>query len=152
MIVKFVQNKHTEISTFLNLSSMWMYLPTPLNETGPRICIMRSGLYPADKYNVEEVMGVANVMQELLMLEDDYANVNGVIFICDFEKASMAHMFQMTPSVMKKMTVYSEEAVPLRPKASHFIHTPTGFEAVFNMVKPMLSVKQQNRVSSCQFI
>ncbi|XP_037813925.1 alpha-tocopherol transfer protein-like [Lucilia sericata] len=125
---------------------MWSYLPTPLNGNGPRIGIMRMGLYPADKYNIEEVMTVASAMQEIVLLEDDYAVINGVVFIGDFEKATMAHMFQMTPSVAKKMTVFSEEAIPLRPKASHFINTPTGFEPVFNMIKPMMSEKQQKRL------
>lgn len=131
---------------------MWMYLPTPLNDNGPRICLMRSGVYPADKYTAEEVMTVSNAMQEIVILEDDYANVNGVVFIGDFEKATMAHMFQMTPSLMKKVTVFSEQAVPLRPKASHFINTPSGFEPVFNMMKPMLSAKQQSRVSPVKMI
>lgn len=130
---------------------MWSYLPIPLNDNGPRIGIMRMGLYPAGKYTIEEVMMVACALQEILLLEDDYANVNGVIFIGDFEKATMAHMFQMTPSVSKKMTVFSEEAVPLRPKASHFINTPAGFEPVFNMIKPMMSEKQQKRVSPIDY-
>ncbi|TMW50308.1 hypothetical protein DOY81_004585 [Sarcophaga bullata] len=125
---------------------MWSYLPTPLYENGPRIGIMRMGLYSAEKYSIEDVMSVAAVLQEILLLEDDYANVHGVVFIGDFEKATMGHMFQMTPSVAKKMTVFSEEAVPLRPKASHFINTPAGFEPVFNMIKPMMSEKQQKRL------
>lgn len=125
---------------------MWLYLPTPLHDNGPRICVMRSSLYPADKYTMEEIMAVANAMQEVCLLDDDYANVNGIVYILDFEQSTMAHMFQWTPSLMKKMTVFSEEAVPLRPKATHFIKTPPGFEPIFNMVKPMLSAKQQNRV------
>ena len=133
-----------QLNIFYN--SMWTYLPTPLYDNGPRIGIMRVGLYPPEKYSIEDVMSVAAVLQEILLLEDDYANINGVVFIGDFEKATMGHMFQMTPSVAKKMTVYSEEAVPLRPKAQHFINTPTGFEPVFNMIKPMMSEKQQKRV------
>lgn len=108
---------------------------------------MQNGLYPADKYNLEEIMGVSNVIQELLMLDDDYACVNGIVFIADFQKTSMAHMFQMTPAIIKKVTVFSEEAIPLRPKASHFFNTPTGFETISNLVKSMLSQKLQNRVS-----
>ncbi|XP_075168689.1 alpha-tocopherol transfer protein-like [Haematobia irritans] len=124
----------------------WLYLPTPLNENGPRICIMRMGLYSCDKYSAEDVMLLFQTLQEIVLLEDDYINVNGVVFIGDFEKATMAHFFQMTPSLAKKMTVFSEEALPIRPKAQHFINTPTGFEPVFNMIKPMMSAKQQSRM------
>uniref|UniRef100_A0A1I8PNA3 CRAL-TRIO domain-containing protein n=1 Tax=Stomoxys calcitrans TaxID=35570 RepID=A0A1I8PNA3_STOCA len=125
---------------------MWLYLPTPLHGNGPRIGIMRSGLYSTDKYTVEDVMQVASALQEIILLEDDYASINGVVFIGDMEKATMAHFFQMTPAIMKKMTVFSEQAIPLRPKASHFINTPSGFEPVFNMVKPMMSAKHQSRM------
>lgn len=128
------------------LYRIWAYLPTPLNDNGPRVMVMRLGLYPPEKYSLEEVMSVACAMQEVLMLEDDYANVNGVVCVADFEHTTLAHMFQMTPTIAKKMTVFSEEALPLRPKANHFINTPTGFEQIFNMLKPMMSEKQQKRV------
>uniref|UniRef100_A0A1I8N2B0 CRAL-TRIO domain-containing protein n=1 Tax=Musca domestica TaxID=7370 RepID=A0A1I8N2B0_MUSDO len=124
----------------------WLFLPTPLHDNGPRIGIMRSGMYSADKYPIEEVVRLVNAMQEIIMLEDDYAILQGAVFIGDFKNSTMAHMMQMTPSLMKKMTVHSEEAVPLRPKAQHFINTIAGFEPIFNMVKPMMSAKQQKRL------
>ncbi|XP_002135405.1 alpha-tocopherol transfer protein-like [Drosophila miranda] len=123
-----------------------VYLPTPLNGNGPRIAIWRMGLCPVEKYNILECMQVAQAMQEITILEDDYANVNGIVFIMDMKGATAAHMFQMTPSMAKKFTVFSEEALPLRPKAQHFINTITGFEQVFNIFKPMMSKKMQGRL------
>ncbi|XP_013105396.1 alpha-tocopherol transfer protein-like [Stomoxys calcitrans] len=130
----------------INRAGIFLYLPTPLHDNGPRIALMRSGVYPADKYTVEETLQVAHAMQEIQFYYDDYAIINGIIFIGDFQKATMSHFVQMTPSIMKKMTVYDEEAVPLRPKASHFINTVRGFEPIFNMIKPMMSPKQQSRL------
>ncbi|XP_061392751.1 alpha-tocopherol transfer protein-like [Musca vetustissima] len=124
----------------------WLFLPTPLNGNGPRIGLMRNGVYPADKFAIEDVLKLIHAMQEINMIEDDYAILQGAIFIGDFGKSTMAHLMQMTPSIMKKMTVYSEEAVPLRPKAQHFINTIAGFDAIFNMAKPMFSAKQQKRL------
>ncbi|XP_030380155.1 alpha-tocopherol transfer protein-like [Scaptodrosophila lebanonensis] len=123
-----------------------VYLPKPLNDNGPRLAIMRSGLYSVDKYHIMDVMRVAQAMQEIAMMEDDYAIIKGVIFIMDMKGATPGHLFQMTPGMAKKMTVFSEEAVPLRPKAQHFIHTIPGFEQIFNMFKPMLSKKLQGRL------
>ncbi|XP_075168436.1 alpha-tocopherol transfer protein-like [Haematobia irritans] len=125
---------------------MWLYLPTPLNENGPRICVMRLGLYSPEKYTGEDVIQYFFTMQEMMLLEDDYSNVNGVVFICDFANATLTQFFQMTPSLAKKMTVFSEEAMPVRPKGQHFVNTPVGFEPVFNMIKPMMSAKQQSRL------
>lgn len=92
-------------------------------------------------------MRVFQAWNEIIMWEDDYAVVNGFVHIADLKDWTKKHFFQVTPSLMKKMTVYSEEAIPLRPKASHFIHAPSIFESLFNMIKPMMSEKQLNRVS-----
>lgn len=93
-----------------------------------------------------EVSQVIHALQEIAILEDDYANINGVVVIIDVSKATTAHFFQVTPSQIKKTTSYSEEALPMRQKASHFLNMPPGFEPLFNVFKPMLSQKQQERV------
>ncbi|XP_062137296.1 alpha-tocopherol transfer protein-like [Drosophila sulfurigaster albostrigata] len=121
-----------------------VYLPNLLN--GVRLGIFRLGVVPAEKYSIGEVMQVGQVMQEIALIEDDYAIINGVIFIMDLNGATASHMFQMTPGLAKKMTAFSEEALPMRPKAQHFVNTITGFETVFNMFKPMMSKKQQGRL------
>ncbi|XP_053962519.1 alpha-tocopherol transfer protein-like [Anastrepha ludens] len=124
-----------------------VYLPTPLFECGPRIAYLRSGVYSADEFKVDDVARAMEGIQEILLLEDDYAMVYGVVSIVDLEKASMAHFMQMTPTSLKKMVVFSEEALPLRTKGTHFINTQSGFETFFNLFKPMLPKKSQKRLS-----
>lgn len=126
---------------------MGLVLPTPLNETGPRIILVRNGCYDADKYDFMDIMRVSMVFNEISMWEDDYAIVNGFIHIADLKDCTKKHFFQITPSLMKKMTVFTEESLPLRPKASHIINAHSIFESIFNMMKPMMSEKQVNRVS-----
>ncbi|XP_013105422.1 alpha-tocopherol transfer protein [Stomoxys calcitrans] len=123
-----------------------LILPTPLNETGPRIMLVRNGCYDPEKYNFADMMRVFQAFNEINMWEDDYAIVNGFVHIADLKDWSKKHFFQITPSLMKKMTVYSEEAMPLRPKASHMINAPSIFESLFNVIKPMMSEKQLNRM------
>lgn len=122
-------------------------MPTPLNDNGPRIVFMRGGIYPCDKYNFTDIGLAMAAMQDIIMREDDYALINGVVFVMDSEKASLAHFMQMTPKLMKTYTVYSEEAIPLRPKANHMINTLPALEPLFNLFKPMMSKKQQERVN-----
>ena len=124
-----------------------VYLPTPLNETGPRIAFVRNGHFPADKYNFGDIMRLGMLINDIIIMEDDYAMVNGLVYVMDMSELSTAHFFQMTPSLMKKMTAFSEEAVPLRVKQQHCMNTPAGLEPIFNTFKPMMSAKQQARVS-----
>lgn len=126
---------------------MGLLLPKPLNENGPRIMLIRPGAFSTAKFSFADVMCVANAMQEVTMREDDYAVINGTIEVLDLSNISSSHMFQMTPQIMKKMSVFAEEAVPLRQKASHFINMPLGSDRILNMLKPVMPIKQQQRVS-----
>lgn len=122
-------------------------MPQPLNGTGPRILYVRTGRYPTEKFSFADVMCIANAMQEICMWEDDYFVICGYVQILDMKDYSAAHMLQMTPTVVKKMSTFAEDAVPLRQRAIHIINMPAGFEKVFNMLKPLMPLKQQERVS-----
>ena len=92
------------------------------------------------------------LLTDITLLDDDVAVVGGLVFIMDFAQVSASHLFQASPSAMRKLSQYSEQAIPLRIKASHFIDTPTGFEPFFNLIKPILPEKIQNRVSTIENI
>uniref|UniRef100_W8BJR7 Alpha-tocopherol transfer protein-like n=1 Tax=Ceratitis capitata TaxID=7213 RepID=W8BJR7_CERCA len=121
-------------------------LPTPLNENGPRIMFVRAGNYPADKYTLKDIMAVSHAQQELWIREDDYATVNGFIDILDVSRLTTAHFASHTPNVIKKMLVFAEKAIPLRQRATHFINFPPSFYTIFNMLKPLMPAKQQERL------
>ncbi|XP_022226704.2 uncharacterized protein LOC111076939 [Drosophila obscura] len=121
-------------------------LPRPLNDNGPRIALLRQAMYDPSVYTFQEVNHAAGLMQQIMLNEDDVAIVNGMVSILDMANVTTGHFLHMTPSFAKKMTVFQEEALPLRPQGVHFINTPAGFETIFNMVKPMLSKKQQGRL------
>jgi len=109
--------------------------------------MIRMATYDPSKYTFQEVNRAGGLMQQIMLDEDDVAIVNGLISILDLSNVTTGHFLQMTPSFAKKMTVFQEEALPLRPQGIHFINTPNGFETIFNMIKPMMSKKQQGRVS-----
>ena len=126
---------------------MSIILPTPLHESGPRIFLIRNGAYDPKKHTFMDIMRITQGFNEILMLEDDYAVVNGYVHISDLKNWQKAHFFQVTPSIMKKLTVYSEEALPLNPKTSCLINTPVIVESIFNIVKPIMPQRQIDRVS-----
>ncbi|XP_055917854.1 uncharacterized protein LOC129950080 [Eupeodes corollae] len=121
-------------------------LPNPLGEDGPRILIIRVGAYAADKYTLTEIMRASTALQQLVMQEDDNVVVSGYVQILDFTDVTTAHFFQLNPSFMKRFSVFTEEALPLRMKSAHFINTPIGFETVFNSIKSLMPVKMQERL------
>lgn len=86
------------------------------------------------------------------MLEDDNAVVSGCHEIVDMSKATMGHFLQMTPALMKKMSYFADEAIPIRQKGAHFINTPIGFEQIFNVFKNFLTDKIKERVSTTKIL
>ena len=110
--------------------------------------LVRNGCYDPSEFSFNDVAQFRQLLTDIILLDDDVAVVGGLVFIMDFAQVSTAHLFQASPSAMRKLSQYSEQAIPLRIKASHFIDTPTGFEPVFNLIKPIMPEKIQNRVST----
>uniref|UniRef100_A0A1B0FLE9 CRAL-TRIO domain-containing protein n=1 Tax=Glossina morsitans morsitans TaxID=37546 RepID=A0A1B0FLE9_GLOMM len=124
----------------------FVYLPTPLHDNGPRILLFRNGLPSAEKYKVEDVWAVFHVLQDILMLEDDYAVVNGLVMVGDFREFTLAHVLQNTPLLIRKWITYNYEAMPMRVKSTHIAFAPKVFDTLYNIGRPMLPLKQQKRL------
>lgn len=135
-----------DIKEYLKLG-VAVALPNPLNGNGPRLMLMRSGAYDPSKYDFVQIMRIYQAACEISLLQDDHTIVCGYSHIMDLTDWTKEHFFQMNFSVMKKLTVFSEEAVPLRPKHFIAINAPSIFESFYNLVKPMMSEKQNQRVS-----
>uniref|UniRef100_A0A1B0G0L4 CRAL-TRIO domain-containing protein n=1 Tax=Glossina morsitans morsitans TaxID=37546 RepID=A0A1B0G0L4_GLOMM len=124
---------------------LYLYLPTPLHDNGPRILLIRTGVYPAGKYSLDELLVVYIALQDILMLEDDNAVIKGLIIICDFKTFTISHCFYLNPIKLKRLIAFSDEALATRIKSAQNIYTPKAFEFFYRLVKPLLA-KQQKRL------
>lgn len=125
-------------------------LPNPFNECGPRIVWMRSSAFDPSKYDFVQIMRVYQAATEITLLEDDHAVIAGYINVWDLNQWTKEHFFQTDFSTMKKLTVFSEQAMPLRPKMFIAINTPSIFEGFYKLIKPLMPEKQLQRVSMKQ--
>lgn len=124
-------------------------LPIPLGGAdGPRILLIRPGVYDPSKYKIEEIMKISTMVNDILMNEDDNLVIAGQVGILDLQGVTMSHFLQFSPGFAKKMTMLSQDGSPLRQKGFHYVNTPSGFEMIFNMFKGFMSEKNQSRVSS----
>lgn len=121
-------------------------LPKTLNPDGPRIILMRVGAYDPSKYSMYDIFRAQTFVNTICMYEDDNMIVSGQIGFIDMRNASMSHFLQMTPSLMKKLALMSQEAIPIRMKGFHHVYTPKGFETIFNMFKNFMNEKNKSRV------
>lgn len=80
------------------------------------------------------------------MRDSDQFVIGGQLAILDLENTGMGHFLQFNPSFTKKMMMLSQDASPLRQKGFHYLHTPSGFETIFNMFKGFMNEKTKKRV------
>ncbi|KAG5672152.1 hypothetical protein PVAND_002305 [Polypedilum vanderplanki] len=130
--------------TILRLGSM-LALPQA-EKNGPRIIIIRPGSYDATKYDIRDILQVFMLINDLLLIEDDHLTVAGSLSILDLKDVTLNHLTQMTPSVVKKMTMMMQDASPIRQKGIHYINTPVGFEKVMNLFKSFMNEKMKKRI------
>jgi hypothetical protein len=81
-----------------------MMLPLPLPDAQGRcLILMRNGVYPPET-KIADVIKVNMMTADILLEENDRMIVCGSVNVMDHEKNTLAHMVQMTPSTVKKMT------------------------------------------------
>lgn len=82
-----------------------MYLPLSVRDAeGRGIMLLRVGPSDPSKVKIQTMMKVNFMMLDIMLLEDDQTTICGTVNLMDFDKVTLGHMVQMTPSVAKKMT------------------------------------------------
>lgn len=87
---------------------------------------------------------------DIMMLEDDNATVSGYLEIMDMTNVTGSHLFQLQPDLLKRFSMFADEAMPTRQRGTHFINVPTAFETGFNTLKTFFPGKAKSRV--CIFV
>lgn len=139
-----------------NLELIRQGLILPLKNTAtpdsPRVFLVRLTNYDPDKYSINDVMRILNMVGDLALHLDDNFVVAGQVTLCDMSGSTFAHLGQMSPRFAKTAMVVSQDATPIRMKGIHYVNTPSGFSTVFNVFKNFLNEKNRQRVSKSKFL
>jgi hypothetical protein len=68
--------------------------------------------------------------------------------IYDFENLTMGHITATTPMDLKRYFVLSQDALPVRAKALHYVNVPSKFTSFYKLAKSFMSEKILKRVSA----
>lgn len=131
--------------TVLVLSS-YVCLPTPLNESGPRIVLIQINFTPQE-FSATDIFQYATSASEVMLMSDPYACINGVILVHDYAKATPNMLQLLTPSVLKNAVTYFEKTLPIRIKAIYFINLSVYTDKIFSFILQYLPEKLRERVS-----
>ncbi|XP_037813915.1 alpha-tocopherol transfer protein-like [Lucilia sericata] len=119
----------------------------PLNDHGPRIFFVN---FEDDivhgQFDVPELFWVVNAMHEIIIMDDPYGCINGMIYIWDLKNISLNMAAKFTPSFLRKMVQFYDKSLPFRIKSLHMFNTPPFFHSVLNILIPLLSEKLKKRL------
>lgn len=97
--------------------------------------------------DINDLYRVISAMHEIIIMDDPYACINGIIYFMDLKDITLNMASKFTPTVLRKLVQFYEKSLPLRIKGIYFINMPGFFQSVINMVIPLFSEKLRQRVS-----
>ncbi|GBP41121.1 Alpha-tocopherol transfer protein-like [Eumeta japonica] len=134
----------TKIQEILKLG---VFLPLKGSSSGDaaRVCVVRLGVFDPTRYHLCDIIKVAFMITEILMLEDDHFVVSGEDVIIDMKGMSLSVVGQWTPALARKAISCFQGALPVRQRGYHMLNTTTGFDASYAILRSFLSDKLKKR-------
>ncbi|XP_065368348.1 clavesin-2-like [Calliphora vicina] len=123
-------------------------LPRPLKDNEARILFIKfDGDVAKGLVDFDELYRVTNALHEIIIMDDPYACINGIIYIFDLNNITLNMAAKYTPTFLRKLVQFYEKSLPLRIKGIHFINAPSFIHSVLSIVLPMLTEKLRQRIS-----
>ncbi|XP_046459123.1 alpha-tocopherol transfer protein-like isoform X1 [Daphnia pulex] len=125
-------------------------LPLPGHDhLGRKVVLIRPGVFDPAKMKIENIQRASFMVWDIMSDEDEQMFVTGMLLLFDFSDYGMNHFTAMPLSMIKKLMPCWEEASPLRPKSMNYIHTPSIFNLINNLINTVMKdnkMKQRLRV------
>lgn len=103
--------------------------------------------YNAAEYSIDDVFLPGAAMHEVMIYNDPYACINGIIYLVDFELATGSHFLQMTPNFCMKLLSFLEKSMPYRVKHIYYLNTSPAAQQFLKALLLFFSEKLKQRVS-----
>lgn len=95
---------------------------------------------------------VVSALHEIILMDDPYACINGLVYIMDLKEANFNLASKYTPTFIRKLVQFYEKSLPFRIKEVHMVNMPSIFHNVLNIMMPLFSQKLRQRVSFIKII
>ncbi|XP_049866600.1 uncharacterized protein LOC126367214 [Pectinophora gossypiella] len=148
LVPEFFSNRDPLDERIQGILKLGVFLPVKnvKDADSSRVCIVRVGVFDPSNYHLADLIKVAFMVTEILMLEDDNFTIIGEDVIVDMQGVGVNILSQWTPALAKKVITSFEKALPVRVRSNHMLNTPTGFEAAYTVFKAFLGEKLKKRI------
>ncbi|XP_073535457.1 alpha-tocopherol transfer protein [Phyllobates terribilis] len=112
---------------------------------GSKVLIYRIEKWDPKQFTAYEVFRVSLITSELIVQEAETQR-NGIKAIFDLQGWRIAHAFQITPTIAKRIAAVMTDSFPLKVRGIHLLNEPLFFYPVYSLIKPFLPEKIKERV------
>ncbi|XP_077869746.1 alpha-tocopherol transfer protein-like isoform X2 [Saccoglossus kowalevskii] len=110
------------------------------DKSGRAVIVFSISKWDPDRYDPDLITAAFSIAMEKI-IEDEEVQVNGVVFVGDYEGLTMRHILKMGPTQAKKQMDCMMNSNPMRFKANHIIRQPEIMDTLFLIFKPFMSAK-----------
>uniref|UniRef100_A0A182YSU9 CRAL-TRIO domain-containing protein n=1 Tax=Anopheles stephensi TaxID=30069 RepID=A0A182YSU9_ANOST len=116
------------------------------DQHGRRILYMEMGAkWNCSKVPALEVIRCTNMLMETVGREPA-TQLNGIVFVINFDKLSLSHISQFPPKFVKTVVDHGQKNSPYRIKGIHIVNNARMFNIFFKIFKPFLGKKWSQRI------
>ncbi|XP_075166384.1 alpha-tocopherol transfer protein-like [Haematobia irritans] len=133
----------------LHNSGLVIPLPIPLNDTGPRLIMIRAIWETPKKFGMEYGLRYLSALHEVLMETDPYACIQGLIYVFDLQHFKKQSLVDISPILLKNLLEMKDKALPLRMKGVYIFNIPSYLEQFIKVAMTFVPEKLQKRIFVC---
>ncbi|KAF7281274.1 hypothetical protein GWI33_004895 [Rhynchophorus ferrugineus] len=139
------RNRNPRLQHIQDLIKMGVFLPLKRHHDNKLVVIVRIAAHDPKKYDWNDIFKVGKMILDVVCMEDQRAQIYGVIAIFDLSGLSFGHYRTITPSLMKN-AVYAWQNYHIRPKNLEFVSSPIYINVAINLIKSFMTEKMKQRI------
>lgn len=141
------QNRDPRNPKLREILKLGLMVPLPgYDPLGRKVIFGRLGAWETNKYRPEDLFKAAGMLFDALFLDDEQTTIMGIVQANDMTGLTLNHVTALPLPLVKRVLKTWQDGYPLRPKSVHYVHTPSAFDALFNLFKPFMREKMKKRI------
>ncbi|XP_050699348.1 retinol-binding protein pinta-like [Eriocheir sinensis] len=130
-----------------SIIKLGLMVPLPgYDAQGRKVIFGRLGGWDPSKQRPEDLFKAAGMLFDVLFLDDEQTTIMGIVQANDMTGLTLNHVASLPLPLIKRVLKTWQNGYPLRPKSVHYVHTPSAFDALFNLFKPFMREKMKKRI------
>ncbi|XP_044754739.1 retinol-binding protein pinta-like [Coccinella septempunctata] len=141
-------NRNPRLSQIQELTKMGSFLVLKKTFENQIIVIVKPTIHDPKIYHLDDVIKSGLMVLDVAVMEEELAQIYGVIAIIDMVNVGFGHLKYLTPTRIKNL-VNAWQNFHCRPQRIEFVNAPTFINVVLDIFKKFMTMKLKQRTHIC---